>query len=72
MIDCFVDMDIVLEIIETGNIVRKRKKGIIEKWKRYGKWIIIVTIEEHHEFWSVRHVSRIRSTKKKVRLLRGE
>ena len=61
-----------LEIIETGKIVRKRRKGIIEKWKRYGKWIIIITIEEHLEFWSIRHVSRIRSTKKKVRLLRGE
>ena len=52
--------------------MKKRKKGVLEKWKRYGKQIVIVVVQERDFFIAVRHVGRIKASKKKCKLLRGE
>ena len=71
MIECDIDFDCIIETLDYGSKVKKRKKGIIEKWHQIGKFIIIVAIEDCEEYWLVRHIGRIRTTKKKLKLIRG-
>ena len=49
-----------------------REKGIIEKWCQRGRIIYIVAIEDYDEYWLIRHVGKIRATKEKLKLMRGE
>ena len=72
MIECGITTDDMVEILEKGVCPVKRKKGIIEKWKREGNKVIIVAIEDCTGYWLVRHVSRTTATKKILRILRGE
>jgi hypothetical protein len=71
MIECDIDFEMILETLNYGVEVKKRKSGIIEKWHQIGKSIIIVAIEDYDDYWLVRHVSRIKATKKKLKLMRG-
>jgi hypothetical protein len=71
MIECDIDFDCIIETVNNGIEVKKRKSGIIEKWYQLGKSIIIVAIEDCDDYWLVRHVGRIRATRKKLKLMRG-
>jgi len=71
MIECDLDFDCIIETLDCGVEVKKRKKGIIEKWYQIGKSILIVAIEDCDDYWLIRHVGRIRATKKKLKLMRG-
>jgi hypothetical protein len=71
MIECDIDFDCIIETLENGIEVKKRKSGIMEKWHQIGKSVIIVVIEDYDDYWLVRHVGRIKATKKKVKLMRG-
>ena len=70
MIQCDIDFDCIIETLDCGSVVKKRKSGIIEKWHQIGKSIIIVAIEDCDDYWLVRHVGRIRATKRKLKLMR--
>jgi len=72
MIECSMGTEDIAEILEEGKEVRKRAKGIIEKWLHRGDFIYIVAVEDCDEYWLIRHVGKIRATKKKINLLRGE
>ena len=71
MIECDIDFDCIIETLDCGFEVKKRKKGIIEKWHQIGKSIIIVAIEDYEDYWLIRHVGKIKATKKKLKLMRG-
>ena len=71
MIECDIDFEMILETLNHGIEVKKRKAGIIEKWHQIGKSIIIVAIEDYDEYWLIRHVGRIKATRKKLKLMRG-
>ncbi len=62
----------VIEILDEGVQVTKRKKEIHEKWIRRGKYIRIAIVEDCGDYWLLRHVSEITATKKKLKLMRGE
>lgn len=72
IIECGIELEDIVEILERGKEVRKRAKGIIEKWLRIGRFIFIVAVEEFDDYWLVAHVGKIRATKKKMKLLGGE
>lgn len=61
----------LIEVLEEGIEMKRRRKGIIERWLRKGRFIVIVCIEDCHDYWLIRHVGRIIASKKKIRLLRG-
>lgn len=67
-----LDHEGIIDVLDSGTEVRKRKKGVLEKWKRSGSSIIIVTVEEREDIWLIRHVGRIKATRKKMKLLRRE
>ena len=71
MVECDIDFEIILETLDCGVEVKKRKADIIEKWHQIGKSIIIVAIEDYDDYWLIRHVGRIKATKKKLKLMRG-
>ncbi len=62
----------VIEILDEGTQVTRRKKGIYEKWLQRGKHIRIAVVEDCGDYWLIRHVSKITATKKKLKLMRGE
>ena len=72
MIENNIDMDDIIECLDLGQEVKKRKRGIIEKWNRVGGSVIIAAIEDCGDYWLVRHVGRITATKKKLRIIRGD
>ena len=72
MLSLDVDMESVLDTLDHGVEVSRRKRGIVEKWRRSGRWILIVAVEECGDYWLVRHVGKIRATKQKTRLMRCE
>jgi hypothetical protein len=47
-------------------------EGIIEKWCHRGRIIYIVAIEDFDDYWLIRHVGKIRATKEKLKIMRGE
>jgi len=69
MIKNDVTMDEVSATLEEGVEVRKRKKGIVEKWLLQKGTIIILAVEDEGDIWLLRHVNRIRATKKKIKLM---
>ena len=69
MINKDVTMDEILLTLDEGVKVRKRKKGIIEKWWLQKRTIVIVAAEDEGDIWLLRHVNRIRATRKKVKLV---
>ncbi len=62
----------IIDLLDNGSEVNKRKKGVIEKWCQRGKNIYIVVVEDYDDYWLIRHVGKIRATKEKLRLLKGE
>ena len=71
MIECDIDFDCIIETLDSGIETKKRRSGIIEKWHQIGKSIIIVVVEDYNDYWLVRHVGKIKTTKKKLKLMRG-
>lgn len=72
MVELGVELYQIIELLENGTEVSKRKKGIIEKWCHRGKNIYIVAIEDCDDYWLIRHVGKIRATQDKLKLMRGE
>ena len=72
MIECDIDIECIIDALENGVEVKKRKKGIIEKWQIVGKHIIIIAVEDCGDYWLIRHVGKIKATRKKIRIIRGE
>ncbi len=72
MVELGLEIHQIIELLENGTEVNKRKKGIIEKWCHHGKIIYIVAIEDNEDYWLIRHVGKIRATKQKLRIMRGE
>lgn len=62
----------IIEVLEEGVQVTKRKKGIHERWLRHAKCIRIAVVEDCGDYWLLRHVGEIAATKKKLKLMRGE
>lgn len=71
MIECGITTDDVVEVLEKGASPSKRKKGIVEKWLRIGWHITIVVVEDCDDYWLVRHVAKIKVTKKLARIIGG-
>ena len=71
MIECGISTADIIEMLEHGVSPVKRGKGIIERWIRDGMSIMIVVIEDYGDYWLVRHVSRVRCTKRLMRIMRG-
>jgi len=72
MIELGLEMHQIIDSLENGTEVGKRKKGIIERWCHRGKNIYIVAIEDYEDYWLIRHVGKIRATKDKLEIMRGE
>ncbi len=72
MVELGIEIYQIIELLENGTEVNKRKKGIIEKWCHRGENIYIVALEEYEEYWLIRHVGKIRTTKDKLKIMRGE
>ncbi len=72
MIELGIEIHQIIELLENGKEVSQRKKGIIEKWCHRGKIIYIVAIEDYDDYWLIRHVGKIRATKEKLKIMRGE
>ena len=72
MVELGLEIYQVIELLETGAEVSRRKKGIIEKWCHRGKSIYIVAVEDYEDYWLIRHVGKIRATKDKLKIMRGE
>jgi hypothetical protein len=71
MLESGISVQDLIEVLETGINPTKRKKGIIEKWKRQGWDIFIVVIEDCTNYWLVRHVAKRRINRNIAKLLRG-
>jgi predicted PolB exonuclease-like 3'-5' exonuclease len=69
MVELGLEIYQVIELLETGAEISRRKKGIIEKWCHRGQSIYIVADED---YWLIRHVGKIRATKDKLKIMRGE
>lgn len=69
LIQLALDIDDVVDILEFGQSVKKRKHRTIEKWLPEGKHIYNVVIVDVGDVWRVIHVGRFTKTKKKMRLL---
>jgi hypothetical protein len=65
-------MEDIIAILDNGKQIKKRKKGILEKWLNYGSRIHIAVVEDQEDYWLVRHVGNIKATRKKLKLIRGE
>ncbi len=72
MIELGLDTSDIIEILEKGKEVRKRKKHIIEKWYRRGKAIYIAAVEDMEDYWLIRHVGISKVSRKKLRMLGDE
>lgn len=72
MVELGLEIHQLIDLLENGTEVSKRKAGIIEKWCHRGKNIYIIAVEDYEDYWLIRHVGKIRSTKDKLRLMRGE
>lgn len=72
MVELGLEIRQIIELLENGTEVSKRKEGIIEKWCHRGRNIYIVAIEDYDDYWLIRHVGKIRATKDKLKILRGE
>ena len=62
----------IIEILEKGKQIRKRKENIIEKWYQQGKRIYIVAVEDMEDYWLIRHVGMIKASRRKLKILKGE
>ena len=71
MIECGVTTDDVLEVLEEGVCPVKRKKGIMEKWLRIERYVTMVVVEDCQDYWLVRHVTRIRVSKRLLKVAGG-
>ena len=71
MVECGITTDDVVNALEYGVTPSKRKKGIIEKWLRTGWFINMVVVEDCGEYWLLRHVTRIKVTKRLLNLVGG-
>ncbi len=67
---CGFKMEDVISVLDDGGRIRKRKKGILEKWLHNGSRIHIAVVEDCGEYWLLRHVGNIKATRKKLKLLR--
>lgn len=72
MVELGLEIHQLIDLLENGTEVNKRKAGIIEKWCHRGKNIYIIAVEDYDDYWLIRHVGKIRSTKDKLRIMRGE
>jgi len=72
MVELGLEIYQVIELLETGAEISRRKKGIIEKWCHRGQSIYIVAVEDYEDYWLIRHVGKIRATKDKLKIMRGE
>lgn len=72
MIECGLCTPDIIEALENGVSPVKRGKGITEKWLRIGWSMIIVVVEDCGEYWLLRHVSKVRFTKRLSKILRSE
>lgn len=72
MVELGLEVYQIIELLENGTEVSKRKKGITEKWCHRGKNIYIVAIEDCEDYWLIRHAGKIRATKDKLKIMRGE
>ncbi len=72
MIELGLETHQIIDLLENGKEINKRKKSIIEKWCHRGQNIYIVAVEEYEDYWLIRHVGKIRATKNKLKLMRGE
>ena len=72
MVECDIDLECIIEALDNGVEVKKRKKGIIEKWNIVGKHIVIIVVEDCDDYWLIRHVGKIKATRKKTKIMRGE
>lgn len=70
MIELGLETSDIGEILDKGKEVRKRRKGIVEKWYHQGKVIYIIAVEDCQNYWLIRHVGKISATKEKLRLLK--
>jgi tRNA U54 and U55 pseudouridine synthase Pus10 len=61
----------VIEVLETGVSPVKRKRGIIERWLRKGWHMTVVVVEDCGDYWLIRHVGRLRITRRLSRMLGG-
>ncbi|MCK4328168.1 MAG: hypothetical protein KAW41_06935 [Candidatus Diapherotrites archaeon] len=64
-----LDVDDVVDVLEFGKPVRRRKEGVVEKWLVHGKHIYNVVVVDVGNAWRVVHVGRFTKTKKKMRLM---
>ncbi len=72
MVELGLEIHQLIDLLENGTEVSKRKAGIIEKWCHRGKNIYIIAIEDYDDYWLIRHVGKIRATNDKLRIMRGE
>jgi len=71
-LDLNLDMHQIVDILEDGIEINKRKRGIVEKWCQRGKGIYIVTVGDYDDYWLIGHVGKIRATKDKSRTMIGK
>lgn len=72
MVELGLEIHQLIDLLENGTEVSKRKAGIIEKWCHRGKNIYIIAVEDYDDYWLIRHVGKIRATNDKLRIMRGE
>jgi predicted PolB exonuclease-like 3'-5' exonuclease len=70
MIEVGLETSDIAGILDKGKQVRRRRKGVIEKWYHRGKVIYIIAVEDCQDYWLIRHVGKISATKEKLRLLK--
>ena len=69
---CGYKMNDVIEILDEGVLVKDRRKVIREKWFQCGNKIRIAVVEDCDDYWLLRHVGKIKATRKKLRtMMRG-
>lgn len=69
---CGYKMEDVIEILDEGVQIKDRRKGILEKWFRCGNRIRIAVVEGCEDYWLLRHVGKVKATKKKLKtMMRG-
>ena len=67
MIDNQIDDLKIIEILEDGSEVKKRKKGIVERWLHKGRYIYIAVAEDYGDYWLIRHLGKIKATRKNLK-----
>ena len=66
-IDLNIHPEDIIEILEDGSEVKKRKKGIVERWLHKGRYIYIAVAEDYGDYWLIRHLGKIKATKKNLK-----